>query len=150
MIDVKQILCPLDFSENSTTAAAWARNLAESFGAELHYLYVCAPIEPVVPEPGMAVYAGSEVVREIRESAQRRLDEAVTDPRAVKVLREGVPWSQIVDYAEQNDIDLIVMGTHGRSGLSHLFLGSVAEKVVRHAPSAVLTVRPGVSETGSK
>lgn len=143
MVEIANILCPIDFSDNAEFAATWARDLARRFDAQLHVLYVLAPIEPLIgPEPGVAIFPGDELMPELRANAQRRLEQRSADGDAVKAVREGTPFVEIVQYAGQNDVDLIVMGTHGRSGLSHLLLGSVAEKVVRKAPCPVLTVRP--------
>lgn len=139
MIDIRRVLCPVDFSEHADVAADWARDLSDRFGAELHLLHVVAVLDPLIP-PGAATFA-SELVREIQESARSRLDEVAGGHDAVTALREGAPFGEIVDYATEQDIDLIVMGTHGRTGISHLLIGSVAEKVVRRAPCAVLTIR---------
>ena len=101
----------------------------------------------MVPEPGLAFPPPGDYMQELQEAAERALtqlpDPAVKkETSVVRTTRQGPPFLEIVRYAKENDIDLIIMGTHGRSGLAHMLLGSVAEKVVRKAPCAVLTVRP--------
>ena len=146
MISLKRILLPTDFSENSAGARNHACALAESFDDELHLLHVLEIQVSTMPDLAMG-FAWPQQIKESQQAAQRALEEMVKDPslkeRKVEcALAEGSPFLEIVQYAKQEDIDLIVMGTHGRSGLAHLLIGSVAENVVRHAPCPVLTVRP--------
>lgn len=142
MIEIRRILCPVDFSDNSMVAVNWARDLASRFEAELHFLHVLISLEPLIPEAGTMVASSSEFGREMKLDAERRLDELVSNPNEIGALGRGTPFVEIVRYARENAVDLIVAATHGRSGLSHLLLGSVAEKVIRKAPCPVLTVRP--------
>jgi len=142
----KRILVPIDFSEPSDAALDHARTLATRFGASLHLLHVAE-------DPYRAFYSAEVFVPEIEglrdsilEDATRRMKDRLRtterDEGAVTVSAIiGTPAGSIVEYAGGNDIDLIVMGTHGRGGMSHLFVGSVAERVVRMAPCPVLTVR---------
>jgi nucleotide-binding universal stress UspA family protein len=117
VIAFNRILCPIDFSATSTKALAYARALAEWYGAELEVLHVVAPLEAELPpEAGL-----------------------VAPPL---VLLEGPVHEAIVHRARARQADLVVLGTHGRSGLNRLLLGSVAEKVVRSVPCPVLTVPP--------
>lgn len=119
---VREILFPTDFSEVSAQAARAAGDIARHFGARVHVLHVSAPGgERVTGMDAAAVGLGPGV-------------------HAVKRTASGVPARCIVDYAAQAGIDVIVMGTHGRTGVSQALLGSVAEAVVRLAPCAVLTV----------
>lgn len=99
MIEIRRILCPIDFSSTSEVATTWATDLAHRFEAELHLLYVMASLEPIVPDSEMAIYPGAELVRELHESARKRLDQLEADSEAVKVLREGAPFVEIVQYA---------------------------------------------------
>ena len=142
---LKRILLPTDFSDTAQHALGYAREMAERFGAEVHVLYV-------VPDPApqdWAVGAAAPVVSDLLEKwevdAERRLGEIALDGiETVRAIRIGHAFVEIVRYATDNTIDLIVMGTHGRGPVKHLLLGSVAEKVVRKAPCPVLTVRqPG-------
>lgn len=146
MIEIRTILCPVDFSECSNAAAGWARELAARFGAELHYLHVLENLEPMRSAPENVLVPKDEIVKAIRENALERLAEIPGGEAAFRDLRHGVPFVEIVRYAKSQPVDLIVMGTHGRTGISHLMIGSVAERVVRKAPCAVLTVRPGTHE----
>jgi nucleotide-binding universal stress UspA family protein len=145
MIKIDRILVPTDFSDCSRPAAQYARELALRFAAQVDVVTV------VDPTLLIAATAGSPVPQSILDdreaSAVRELKEW-PDPeydRDLKVHREvlhGVPFVEIVRYARTNAIDLIVMGTHGRSGLTHVLIGSVAERVVRKATCPVLVVRP--------
>jgi nucleotide-binding universal stress UspA family protein len=138
MIAMKKILVPIDFAEASDAALLYGRNLAKIFGAELHVLNVMENqfLRPTFKSPA-AVDAG--VVNHV---AKRLTPEDRATLHAVTAVRASdEPSDEIVQYAEQEDIDLIVMGTHGRSNVAHLLLGSVAEKVVRTARCPVLTVR---------
>ena len=147
MIDLKRILLPTDFSEYAKTARNYACAFTEHFGAELHMLHVLQDLVAMVPEPGLAFPPPGDYMGELQESAERALDQLLDadwakDKTIVKATRQGPPFLEIIRYAKEHDIDLIVLGTHGRSGLAHVLLGSVAEKVVRKAPCPVLTVRP--------
>lgn len=146
MIDLKKILVPTDFSEHGRHALTYGVELAGKFGAELHMLHVLQDLVAMVPEPGMAFPMPGDYLKDLREGSERALGELADKivPEgitAVKEVREGPPFLEVIRYAKENEIDLIVMGTHGRSGLAHALLGSVAEKVVRKAPCPVLTVR---------
>jgi nucleotide-binding universal stress UspA family protein len=142
------IIVPTDFSYASDAALGYARMLATRFGASLHLLHV-------VDEPGSwsEVYAAiPEIQRRLGADAARRLEAmaACLPPlvRASSAVVCGAPVASIVKEAETRGADLIVMGTHGRRGMGHLLLGSVAERVVRLAPCPVLTVRePRARET---
>ncbi len=148
MIRLKKVLVPTDFSADSKLAVEYACELADKFGAELHLLHVLPDLTPVFPEPGLVFSSSSDYVEELRASGKRGLDQAL-DPEwaqkhtVVKLVRDGPPFLEILKYAKDNAIDLIVMGTHGRSGIAQLLIGSVAEKVVRKAGCPVLTVRHG-------
>lgn len=147
MISLKRILLPTDFSDSSKDTMSYACAFAEQFGSELHVLHVLQDLVTMVPEPGLAFPPPGDYMQELKESAEKALAE-IPDAEwcqgktVVRETRQGPPFLEIVRYAKENDIDLIVMGTHGRSGLAHVLLGSVAEKVVRKAPCPVLTVRP--------
>ncbi|MFN7803393.1 MAG: universal stress protein [Planctomycetaceae bacterium] len=142
MIRLKQILVPIDFSEPSERATEYGLSLARQFNATLHLLHVIE--DPVVYLPMYESYP-VPTRQQFETYAQERLDnwipESVT--RGVKVetaWRHGRPDVEIVDYASDSAVDLIVIGTHGRGMAAHLLLGSIAEKVVRKAACPVLTV----------
>ena len=141
-----RILVPTDFSPPSEAALEYARAVATRFGASLHLLHV-------VDDPYRAVYAAEVYVPEVEGLRDdllaygvARLEDrlAASDVRELRATTAaviGAPAWSIVEYAGAHDIDLIIMGTHGRGGMSHLLMGSVAERVVRTAPCPVLTVR---------
>lgn len=147
MIELKRILFPTDFSKSSKYAQDYACALAEQFGAELHLLHVYQDVLLMLPEPASAFSLPGNYMTELKESAERALN-GLPDPswaagkQIVRATRQGSPFVEIVRYAREHDIDLIVLGTHGHSGLMHVLLGSVAEKVVRKASCPVLSVRP--------
>ena len=151
MIQLSRILLPTDFSEQSHGAAAYACSFAEKFGAELHLLHVVQDLVTMVPEPGLAYPPPANYTAELVAAAEQALarlpDPSLTaNLSVVRTTRQGAPFVEIIRYARDNNVDLIVMGTHGRSGLAHVLLGSVAERVVRKAPCPVLTVRPAGHE----
>lgn len=145
MILLKRILVPTDFSEFSKIAADYACELAAKFDAELHLLHVLQSHPTATPRFAMGLALPGSV-QESRADAEEALA-SVVDPqrrkgRTIVRVVEGAPFVQIVRYARENEIDLIVVGTHGHSGLVHVLMGSVAENVVRKSPCPVLTVRP--------
>ncbi len=147
MIKLDRILVPTDLSEFSKHAMRYGCEFANRFNAELHLLNIVQDVVAMVPEPGMAFPAPGEYLQELQQASSKALSE-LPDPtwlRGVNVVRHvrvGTPFLEIVRYAKETGIDLIVIGTHGRSGLAHVLLGSTAEKVVRKSPCPVLTVRP--------
>jgi nucleotide-binding universal stress UspA family protein len=147
MIKLERILFPSDFSELSLHALAYARSFAEAYRAELHVIHVVDEAYqywmalgpnslPVGPTPEELVAASRE---EIEKFVKEHLGESAARTKTAVLL--GRPFMEIIRYARQNAIDLIVLGTHGRSGLKYALLGSVAEKVVRKSPCPVLTIR---------
>ncbi|PSP55432.1 stress response protein [Halobacteriales archaeon QS_1_67_19] len=150
-----RILVPTDGSPETERAVEHAADLAVAHGAELHGIYVI----------NSATFAGlpmetswegvNDVLREEGESALERVAEIAADRGldATTQLVDGSPSRRIVEYAEREGCDLVVMGTHGRGGIDRLLLGSVAEGVVRASTVPVLTVRvgdEGESESGSE
>jgi nucleotide-binding universal stress UspA family protein len=148
----KRILVPVDFSAPSDAALDYARDVAARFGASLHLVHVAE-------DPYRALYSAEVFVPEMENLRDEILEDATGRLRdrlrewdfdAVPVTVEaiiGTPAGSIVEYAAGHDIDLIVMGTHGRGGMSHLLMGSVAERVVRTAGCPVLTVRQARATT---
>jgi nucleotide-binding universal stress UspA family protein len=142
MIRLKTILVPTDFSECSDAALRYGYALAEAFGATLHLLNV-------VQHPYSMPWAADgftpigDLLADWEAQAKARLAENVPAGAAKTVVttQVGSPHPEIVRYARDHGIDLIVLGTHGRGPLGHMLLGSVAERVVRTAPCPVLTVR---------
>ena len=131
---LKRILVPVDFSDCSKKALQYAIPLARQFNAELMLLHVVEPYRAFCPEIPLCDVPTAE-------AARRALDGIVIEIPFKSVVREGEPHSQIVTAAKELATDLIVLSTHGRTGLAHVLLGSTAEKVVRHAGCPVLIVR---------
>ncbi len=146
MIKLTNVLVPTDFSEASDAALKYGKALAGAFGARLHIIHV---IEEPYGQPWAVEAYGFSLAAlqdEWVKDAQSRLAASVTDEegktvQAVTSTVLGHPVMEILRYATDNDVDLIVMGTHGRGPLGHVVLGSVAERIVRKAPCPVLTVR---------
>jgi nucleotide-binding universal stress UspA family protein len=148
---IKKILVPVDFSEGAQPALALAATMARTFGASIELLHVWQP-PPLIPLTTLIVPSSLEAepvnMEELaRSTAGAQMKELSTRLHAegVKEVRSrvgiGSPAHEIVDLAELGHFDLIVMGTHGRTGFAHAVLGSVAEKVVRRAKCPVLTAR---------
>jgi len=144
---LKRILVPVDFSGGSLEALEYAVALAAPFDAELVVLFVVEPVYYATPAD---LYGPSANLGMLLEEQQRfgreqlarlQADLAKRKVSTTTLLQTGTPYQQIVDTANRKKVDLIVMATHGRTGLSHLLLGSVAEKVVRSSACPVLTVR---------
>jgi universal stress protein A len=150
MRHLKRILVPVDFSACSDKAFEDALELAGRFGAELIVLHVWQPPRTMGPETVFYPPEGTRqsVIHLVEQEARRQTAQFVAERtalapnvRVTTLVEAGIPYASIVDVGEREDVGLIVMGTHGRSGLSRFFLGSVAEKVVRHAHCPVLTIR---------
>ena len=145
MITLKKILVATDFSEPSESALKYARAFAEQFGASIHVMHVME--DPFLYAPTSEGYlVPPHMLEEMESSARSRLNSVLPPADREKfsaqlILKHGSPFVEIVRYARDADIDLIVMGTHGRGPIAHMLMGSVAEKVVRKAPCPVLTVR---------
>lgn len=138
---IQRILVPFDFSEHSEKALRWAAAMGEKWGAPLLLLHVVAP--PVYP-PMMAGFMDpTQFETSLKLDAEKRLRqvaEGLQGVRAEARVEIAEPFHEICRVAQEGRSDLIVMGTHGRTGMAHVLLGSVAERVVRHAPCPVLVV----------
>jgi universal stress protein A len=148
---LRRILVPIDFSACSRRALLYALSFARQFGAQLLLVHVVEPM--IVPENLlMAVPELPEAGGNLLGEAQERLAQLARKeiPAEVKfdtVVRVGRPYQELIEAAKAGDVDLIVIATHGYTGLKHVFLGSTAERVVRHASCPVLTVREAEPET---
>lgn len=143
MPKISRILCPVDFSPCSDLAADYAIELASQLGAAVYFLHAWEV--PVYAVPDGALAFNVDVMMRIDEAMKSKLDALLARYADRKVelhgrVLQGMPALEIVRRVDELHIDLVVMGTHGRTGLSHLFLGSVAERVVRTAHVPVLTV----------
>ncbi|MGH7935201.1 MAG: universal stress protein [Candidatus Binataceae bacterium] len=144
-----KIIAATDFSDDSAHAMGFAEELARKFSAEIIVVHVDQPLQPVMVSelnPGLDVGTMNRIAEEQRLLALRQLDQTTGRLRdgglkARGLLRVGAPFLEIINTAQGESADLIVLGTHGRSGLAHVLMGSVAERVVRKAHCPVLTVR---------
>jgi universal stress protein A len=146
MIDLRRILVPTDFSRYSDVALTYATALAEKFNAELYLLHVVQDLAVFVPDAVAVTPPIALPVEQFATAAREALQRVVSEHHLERFkvhpeVREGAPFYEIIRFAKEAQIDLIVMGTHGHTGLVHVLLGSVTEKVVRKAPCPVLTVR---------
>jgi nucleotide-binding universal stress UspA family protein len=136
-----RILLPTDGSETISAVTEHALELASIHDATLHVLYV-ANTASLSDIPADAGWEGvTEALHREGERALETVEEHAEDVPLETELREGAPAKEILGYAADSDADVVVMGTHGRSGVDRLLLGSVAEKVVRSSPIPVLTIR---------
>ena len=144
-IEIKKILCPVDFSDCSEHAMRYAMAFAEAYGSQLELLHV-------VEMPFLPSYSTAGIpeihfpLDEIKKQSRERLDKLVEEcgNERYKISGNvvvGAPFLEVVKVAKEGEFDLIVIGTHGRSGLKQMLIGSVAEKIVRKAPCPVLTVK---------
>ncbi len=147
MLQIARILAPTDFSHHAEAALRFACGLAERFESELHLLHVLSEVVvPAGPDPMLIPSMPPEFYAETENLSLQTLANLVQDdwPKPSEVATQ-VRWGDAVEeintYASEQAIDLIVIATHGRTGLSHMLLGSVAERIVREAPCPVLTIR---------
>jgi nucleotide-binding universal stress UspA family protein len=145
MIPIRRILVPTDFSEPAGAALQYAKTLATEFKSELHLLHVFP--EPYIYPWGTegASLPLADLLTQAEDAAKERLQQLIPpgDPLLGRVTTQtvlGAPFDRILHYIDEHDIDLVVMGTHGRGMMGHLLLGSVAERVVRKSSVPVLTV----------
>jgi len=146
MAEFKRILHATDFSDLSAWALGYATYLAETCGAELHVVHVVDDSYQYWAAVDADAVPAGPPVEQVLAAAEKQLDRLAAErvPGGVRVVTEalhGRASLEIIRYARDREADLIVMGTHGRTGLRHVLLGSVAEKVVRKSPCPVLTVR---------
>ena len=144
-LSIKKVLVPIDFSDYSKSALKYAVNFAKSFGADITLIYV---VEPIIypPDFSMGQIAIPAVNTEWDQVAQEELtklakNEISSDVKVKTIIKTGKPFVEIIETASDENIDLIIISTHGHSGVEHILFGSTAEKVVRKAPCPVLTLR---------
>lgn len=141
----KKILCPVDFSEFTDEILAYAVSIAKRFDSELHLIHVIPNLNYFTPYESFLTPENLVAIeRNIEGEVGKDFDKITKklDLPFKRIVKTGVTFVEIIDYIKDQDIDLVVMGTHGRSGIEHILIGSVAEKVVRKSPCPVLTVRP--------
>jgi nucleotide-binding universal stress UspA family protein len=145
-LEFRRILAPTDFSEHACHALSYARAFADRWGAELHLLNV---IEPAVfpTEAGLTPMGLINLDSELTTAAEHAMTELLKREELqginpITAISHGRASSAIIEYAQTHSIDIIVIATHGRTGLEHLIFGSTAERVVRESPCPVLTIHP--------
>ena len=146
IVNIRRILFPTDFSDPAREAQQYAVALADRMGAELHLLHVVVPPRIPFPDSSTSWTMPDTGLKPQIEEAERRLSQMVGSIaeglRVVTKVTTGPAVEEIVNYGTDHEIDLMIVGTHGLTGISHLLIGSVAEKLVRVASCPVLTVRP--------
>ncbi len=160
MFPLNRILCPLDFSRSSLKALEAAKEIALQFGAKIDLVHVIPPVP--VSDSGIGYNAPnisfnvSLYLSELEESTHYSLEKVVENNLSdiqsgvTKNVLRGQEADKIVQFASESDSDLIVISTHGKTGLKRLLLGSVAEGIIRHAPAPVLCIRISESELREK
>lgn len=147
MPNIRKILCAIDLSEHSRLVAEYAIILAKAFDAEITVLYTAPSLSQYVgfhvPPSSIENFVG-EIVTGAEQSMDEFITEAFADPevKATGIILSGYAAQEIISYANTHEMDVIVMGTHGRTGIDRILFGSVAEKVVKTASMPVMTVRP--------
>ncbi len=146
MFPYKKILCPTDFSDASYKALEEAKNISQILSADLLVLHVIGPIPPAgiysdVTPTGFDMVGYEESLREgVNKKLSQVVEEKLRDTRCRAVVSYGDPGEQIVQFADDSDVDLIVISTHGMRGWQHALFGSVAQKVMRKTGHNVLLV----------
>jgi nucleotide-binding universal stress UspA family protein len=143
--EIKKILVPIDFSDYSKGALKYAVGFAKNFNAKLFLVYV---VEPIIypPDFSMGQIAIPTMDLEMDKRASEELNKLAEKeiPKELivnTIVKTGKPFIEIIETAQEEDIDLIIIATHGHTGMEHILFGSTAEKVVRKAPCPVLTLR---------
>jgi universal stress protein A len=152
MNPIRKILVPVDFSEPSQAALSYAAEFAKPFGASIDVLHVWE-VPSFMPARGLALEGSADLplIELVKKNSERELDRFVAEASKRGVVvhearsEPGSAAHAIVERAREDGYDLIVIGTHGRTGLSHVLIGSVAERVVRHARCPVISVRTAPS-----
>lgn len=145
LIGLKTILVPIDFSDNSKKALRYAIPFAQQFKAELILMYV---VEPTIypSDFGFGQVGFPNVEKELQDKAVQEMQELISTMvpptlQASAVVDSGIPFVEITLYAQRKNVDLIIVATHGTTGVEHILFGSTAEKIIRKSPCPVLVVR---------
>ena len=145
-ININKILCPIDFSETSDHAVKYAIAMAQAHDAQIIMLHVIAPAIAALPGDQLIPNLPQADLLEIEDACQHHLTTVAGNLAELNLdistrLVNGIPFLEIIKCAKDDEVDLLVMGTHGHTGLNHILIGSVAEKVVRKACCPVLTIK---------
>ncbi|MBU4445959.1 MAG: universal stress protein [Candidatus Marinimicrobia bacterium] len=146
MFPLKKVLCPIDFSEHSLKALKIADEMAKTFHAEIFLVNIIPPIPSVPTPPHPFVFDIPKYQDSLEINSKKSLDDIAkkhvsSGIKVHQIISCGDPAQEIIKIADENDVNLIVVATHGRTGLKHMIFGSVAEKIIRHASCPVLTKR---------
>jgi len=146
LTSIKKILIPIDFSPFSLFGVEYAASIAKLFDAQIFLLHVLPRSVFAAPYPNIDLNSET-VLRDKATEVKTALDNFIRNhlndvPTISAVVTQGEPYKEIVKFAHENQMDLIVITTHGRTGAAHLLMGSVAEKVVRYSTVPVLTLKP--------
>lgn len=145
MVEIKKILCAVDFSDSGNKISEYAKTLASKHGAKLIVLYAAPSLSQYVgfhvPPNSIENFVG-EIVTGAEKTMETYLNETYPNMDVEGKVVTGYAAEEILKIAEEEKVDLIVMGTHGRTGIDRILFGSVAEKVVKSSPYPVLTIRP--------
>lgn len=150
MFKIKNILLPTDFSKLSLTAASYAVDIAEEYNAKIHLLYVLEKTPPILTIRSLDL-SEERIKKEIENDAKVSMEETlkkIKKPEKTEIItaiKKGLDYEEIIKYSKEAKIDVIVIATHGRTGLIHTLLGSVAEKVIRYSKIPVLVTTPSVN-----
>ena len=140
---VRRILVPVDFSDASDTAVQHAKEIAFTYGAEIDLLHVVEePFYPPAYGPDVETFPTEDVVERVEKQLARMAEDDIGFEHVMVSATTGSPSNEILNYIEENEVDLVVVATHGRTGLDHILLGSVAERVLRRSPIPVFVVKP--------
>jgi nucleotide-binding universal stress UspA family protein len=148
MFKIKNILLPTDFSNISLTAADYAVELALEYKAKLHVLNVLEKTPPILAIRSLDL-SREKIIESIDADAKSQLENSlkkikkIKDIEIISAIRKGIDYEEIIKYSKDKKIDIIVIATHGRTGILHTLLGSVAEKVIRYSKIPVLVTTPG-------
>ncbi len=143
MISLEKILCPIDHSDGSKEALKYAVSFAMKNEAKLYLLHVIdiRSFDESI-DTMAAQIPNDETIKQLKTKLLECIPEEIRSDMQIEALVvQGIPFAEIISIAKTNKVDMIVMGTHGRTGLAHIMIGSVSEKVVRKAHCPVLTVR---------
>lgn len=142
---IKRILCPVDFSEFTRETLNYAEEIAKRFSADLIVLHAIPNLNYYTPYESF-IFPDSmlSVEKKIEEEAKKDMDNLIRDSEipVKRLIKWGIPHMTILETIKEENIDLVVMATHGRGGIEHIIMGSVAEKVIRKSPCPVLIIRP--------
>jgi len=145
MYDIKRILVPTDFSKISYTAFDYVKDLAERMNADIYLIFVLEKSPPLFSAKSLGL-SEEEILAKMKIEAENKLSEAAsffkedTTLNVIQEIRVGTDYEEIVNYSKEINADIIIIATHGRTGVLHTLLGSVAEKVIRFSKCPVLVI----------